>query len=184
MKTYRVDYANLGSYSIADSGAFGKAFEAALTGKRCKVSGKVDRWLGHTRLEVKTAGGQLWLDGEETIAHADKVLYCPVPIADADGYVDPYKQEAFLLNKEAFLEALEQAGAIRTDKIRTPEARAKKAAENGERGPVQPGEFKRSVAIQTFWNRKANKPHGRLLYRILDAMYENCECTLEELLEG
>lgn len=163
MKTYRNDYANLGSYSLADSGAFGKAFEAALTGKRCKTSGKVDRWLGKVRLEVKTSAGELGNAGSALLPHCSKVLYCPVPVMDADGFLDPYKQEAFLLSKEDFLQALAEAGALR-----------EKTSTAGVR----------KVTIQTFWNRKQNKPHGALLYRLLDALYEHCECTLEELLEG
>jgi hypothetical protein len=164
MRTYKNDYSNLGSYSIADCGAFGKAFEAALTGKRCKSAGKVDRWLGKVRLEVKTGAGELGNAGARLLTRTDKVVYCPVPIADAQGYVDPYKQEAFLLTREAFLQALEEtAGALR-----------EKTSTAGIR----------KVTIQTFWNRKANKPHGALLYRLLDAMYDHCECTLEELLEG
>ena len=163
MRTYRVDYANLNNYSMTDCGAFGKALEAALTGKRCKAAGKVDRWLGHTRLEVKSGATELGNADGCILPHCDKVLYCPVPIADADGYVDPYKQEAFLLDKDTFLACLGCAGAIR-----------EKTSTAGVR----------KVTMQTFWNRKQNKPHGTLLYRLLDALYENCECTLEELLEG
>ena len=163
MRTYKNDYSNLSNYSLADCGAFGKAFESALTGKRCKSSNKVDRWLGKVRLEVKTSAGELGNAGSRLLAHTDKVLYCPVPVMDADGYLDPYKQEAFLLSREAFLTCLEQAGALR-----------EKTSTAGTR----------KVTIQTFWNRKANKPHGALLYRLLDALYENCECTLEEMLEG
>lgn len=163
MKTYHNNYSELGSYSLADNGAFGKAFESALTGKRCKASGKVDRWLGKVRLEVKTSAGELGNAGSALLPHCTKVLYCPVPVADAEGYVDPYKQEAFLLTREAFLQALAEAGALR-----------EKTSTAGIR----------KVTIQTFWNRKQNKPHGALLYRLLDALYENCECTLEELLEG
>lgn len=163
MKTYRNNYSELGSYSLADNGAFGKAFESALTGKRCKAQNKVDRWLGKVRLEVKTGAGELGNAGSRLLAHTDKVVYCPVPVADADGYVDPYKQEAFLLTREAFLQALAEAGALR-----------EKTSTAGIR----------KVTIQTFWNRKANKPHGALLYRLLDALYENCECTLKDLLEG
>lgn len=163
MKVYRVNYSNLNNYALADSGAFGKAFESALTGKRCKSSGKVDRWLGKVRLEVKTSAGELGNAGAALLPHCSKVLYCPVPIMDADGYVDPYKQEAFLLSREDFLAALEEAGALR-----------EKTSTAGVR----------KVTIQTFWNRKQNKPHGALLYRLLDTLYEHCECTLEELLEG
>lgn len=161
MRIYRNQYSNLGNYSLSDDGAFGKAFEAVFTGKACKAQNKVDRWLGHTRLEVKTGAGELGKAGR-ILPHCDKVVYCPVPLADRNGYVDPYMQEAFFLTKEAFLEALEVAGAIRSKKTTAGT---------------------RVVAIQTFWNRKQNKPHGRLLDRILEACYERCDFTLEELLE-
>ena len=163
MKTYKNNYSNLENYTLTDCGAFGKAFESALTGKRCKAQNKVDRWLGKTRLEVKTSAGELGNAGSRLLAHTDKVIYCPVPLANADGYVDPYVQEAFVLTREEFLQALAEAGALR-----------EKTSTAGVR----------KVTIQTFWNRKANKPHGVLLYRLLDALYEHCECTLEELLEG
>lgn len=162
MKTYKTDYSNIANYSLADCGAFGKAFESALTGKRCKTQNKIDRWIGKTKIEVKTSAGELGNAGSVLLPHCSKVLYCPVPLMGNDGYIDAYKQEAFLLTREAFLDALAEAGAIR-----------EKTSTAGFR----------KVTIQTFWNRKANKPHGALLYRLLDAMYEHCECTLEELLE-
>lgn len=164
MRTYKNDYSNLSNYSLADCGAFGKAFEAAFTGKRCKAAGKVDRWFAGKAGECKTGGGELGnADGSALLRGVKVVMYCPVPIADANGQLDLHKQEAFFLTREAFLQALEQAGALR-----------EKTSTAGIR----------KVTIQTFWNRKANKPHGALLYRLLDALYENCECTLEEMLEG
>lgn len=163
MKNYRIDYANLNNYSIADCGLFGKAMEAAITGRRCKSAGKVD-WTHHrVRFEVKTGAGELGdANGARLLKGSAYVIYCPVPIADADGYIDLTKQEAFVLTREAFLASLAEAGAIR-----------EKTSTAG----------KRKVTIQTFWNRKQNKPHGALLYRLLDALYENCECTLEEMIE-
>ena len=162
-RIFKNDYANLTSYSMLDDGAFGKAFEAVFTGKRCKASGKVDwRHLGD-RYEIKTGAGELGNAGERLIKGARYVIYCPVPLANADGTLDAYKQEAFLLTRESFLLALEEAGALR-----------EKTSTAG----------KRKVTIQTFWNRKQNKPHGRLLDRILEQMYEHCEMTLDEMLEG
>ena len=164
MKTYRIDYANLNNYSVADCGAFGKAFESALTHRRCKSAGKIDWNHYRVKYELKTGGGELGdADGSKLLKGVMYVIYCPVPVADADGKVKPEKQEAFVLTRDAFLASLEQAGALR-----------EKTSTAG----------KRKVTIQTFWNRKQNKPHGALLYRLLDALYENCECTLEEMLEG
>lgn len=163
MRTYRNNYANLTTYAMSDDGAFGKAFEAVFTGRRCKSSGKIDWTHYRKRYELKTGAGELGNAGTALLKGAQYVLYCPVPIAEADGTIDAYKQEAFLLTREAFLQALAEAGALR-----------EKTSTAGVR----------KVTIQTFWNRKQNKPHGALLYRLLDALYDNCECTLEEMLEG
>lgn len=163
MKSYKINYSNLENYSFADCGAFGKAFESAITGRRCKRSGKVDWTHLKNRYEVKTGAGELGNVNGTLLRGCKYVLYCPVPIADADGFISLEKQEAFVLTKEAFLACLENAGALR-----------EKTSTAGVR----------KVTIQTFWNRKQNKPHGALLYRLLDELYENCETTLEEMLEG
>lgn len=164
MKSYKINYSNLENYSLADCGAFGKAFEAAITGKRCKRSGKVDWTHAKNRYEVKTSAGVLGnADGSRLLKGARFVIYCPVPVVDADGYIDLEKQEAFVLTRENFLACLENAGALR-----------EKTSTAGTR----------QITIQTFWNRKQNKPHGALLYRLLDELYDNCEMTLEEMLEG
>ena len=159
-KIYKNDYTNLHGYAVTDDGAFGKALEACLTGKRCKTAGKVDFWYAHKAFESKTGAGELGFAGH-LLPGVQYVLYCPVVIADADGSIDPYKQEAFVLTRQAFLETLEAAGAIR-----------EKTTTAGYR----------KITIQTFWNRKLGKPHGALLYRLLDGLYDNCECTLEEML--
>lgn len=158
-RIYKNDYTNVLSYNPADDGAFGKALESCFTGKRCKSAGKVDFWFEKTGYECKQGAGELGLPGH-LLPGIKKVLYCPVVIADANGYINPYKQEAFILTRESFLTALEEAGAIRHD--------VKKRSGK--------------ITIQTFWNRKLGKPHGALLYRLLDALYDNCECTLEEML--
>lgn len=162
-RTFKNNYANLASYSMLDDGAFGKAFEAVFTGKRCKSAGKTDWRHYGKRYEVKTGAGELGDAGDKLLKGVQFVLYCPVPLAEIDGTIDAYKQEAFLLTREAFIEALAEAGALR-EKVSTA--------------------GKRKVTIQTFWNRKQNKPHGRLLDRILEQMYEHCEMTLDEMLEG
>lgn len=161
LKTYKNDYTNVNTYNPADCGMVGKGFESCFTGKYCKPSMRVDRYLNGRKCEIKTGAGELFAVGKKTLAHCNLVLYCPVVVVDADGYIDPYKQEAFFLSKESFLEALTEAGAIR-EKTTTAK--------------------QRKFTIQTFWNRSKNKPHGALLYRILDAMYDHCEATLEEVL--
>lgn len=160
----KLDYTNLNNYSTTDDGAFGKAFEAARTGRRCKSAGKIDWTHYRVKYELKTGAGELGdADGSKLLKGVMYVIYCPVPVADADGKIRLEEQEAFVLTRDAFLASLEQAGALR-----------EKTSTAG----------KRKVTIQTFWNRKQNKPHGTLLYRLLDALYENCECTLEEMLAG
>lgn len=162
MRIYKNDYTNLNNYSTADCGAFGKAFESCFTGKRCKVSGKVDRWIGKKPCEIKTGAGELGFDGK-LLPKVRLVVYCPVVLVNAKGEIELDRQEAFFMTKENFLLALERAGAIRRKKTTA-------------------GSHK--VTIQTFWNRKQDKPHGKLLYRILDECYELCDSTLEEMLEG
>ena len=160
MRTYKNDYTKLSHYNPKDSGAIGKMWESVFTGKRCKKQDKFDWYHLHKTWEIKQGAGTLdFVFSHKAIKY---VLYCPVVVVDADGSLDPYKQEAFILTREAFLQALEEAGAIRTDKSFT----------GGSRG----------TAIQTFWNRSKWAPHGKLLYRVLDAMYEHCEQTLEDLL--
>ena len=163
MRVYKNDYTNVNNYNIADCGAFGKAFESAFTGKRCKSANKVDFWHDKARFEIKTSASEITSKGAKMLNGVKYVIYCPVPLADADGTINLYKQEAFLLTRDGFINALEQADALR-----------EKTSTAGVR----------KVTIQTFWNRKQNKPHGALLYRLLDALYDNCEMTLEEMLEG
>ena len=79
-----------------------------------------------------------------------------------DETADITEQEGFVMSRELFLETLDECGLIR-----------EKTSTSGQR----------KVTIQTFWNRKQNKPHGKGYQRMLDAFYDlegNGVQTLEE----
>lgn len=129
--------------SAWDSGAYGKSFEESLTGRHVKSAGKVDYNARFGKCEIKTGAGEL----ENVINSKCKyVIYEPV----AQG--EPYYQGIFVLERETFLSAMEEIGAIR-----------KKTRTNGTK----------TVTIQTFYNRSLHKPHGRLLYKIVEVLEEN-----------
>ena len=155
-KLNTVSTANL---NAQDDGRFGKAMESADTLKRCKPSNKVDAYHHRLRYEWKTGAGELGNAGGRLLPKCDLVAY--VPVVEEGKTLDA--QEGFILTREGFIQALEEAGAIR-EKIST--AGTKK------------------ITIQTFWNRKQNKPHGSLYYRLLDALYDNMVCTLQEWVEN
>lgn len=155
---------HIADYNPIDSGLFGKALECSITkAEKAKASGKTDWTHLRKRYEIKSGAGELGNAGGKLVKNATLVIYVPVPVADNNGEIRPEIQEGFVLTRENFLLALTQAGAIR-----------EKTATNGTR----------KITIQTFWNRTKNAPHGKLYERILDAMYEYCNCTLEELCNG
>lgn len=86
------------------------------------------------------------------------ILYAPK--VDMDLPIE--RQEGFFIKREELLKALENADLIRF-----------RVASNGVR----------QKTIQTFWNYSKNAPHGVRYYRLLDELYERCECTLQEWLE-
>lgn len=87
-----------------------------------------------------------------------KILYIPVPLTSYEhGFelLDPYEQEGFILDGDAFLEILQNVGLFRESKKRND------------------GSY--TSAIQTFWNRKKNAPHGKGYERLMDALYSACD---------
>lgn len=86
------------------------------------------------------------------------VLYAPI----VDMSLPIERQEGFLIKRDELLNALDACGLIRS-----------KQASNGT---VQ-------KTIQTFWNYSKNAPHGSKYFKLLDELYERCECTLQEWLE-
>jgi len=144
-------------YKAIDSGKFGKTFERdmkAYFNQKAVVAkqGKIDFRRDRKCFEVKTGAGEL--DGllKSKIKY---VIYVPV-VAETEA-VD--RQEGFILEKNTFLEVLNTCGLIRA-KVRT--------------------DGSETVAIQTFWNKKENKPHGKKYGQLLDLLYENSLMTLEE----
>lgn len=145
-----------------DTGLNNKAVEIAIKayyGKELKMSpaGKTDLRIGSRNAEVKTGAGELGSLGDRLLKGSGMVVYIPVllldyPITMQDGYV---------LERNDFLDALDEAGAIRT-----------KTSTAGTR----------RVTIQTFWVAKDNKPHGRLLDRMLNAFDEHDAEALVDLL--
>ena len=161
----KTEYRSAISANTRDCGRIGRAIESALTGKPCKSAGKIDWYHLGVRYEIKHGGGELGEAGKRLLKGVQRVLYIPVPVTycDANGveWIDLHQQEGFLLSRDAFLLSLEQADLLR------------------EKKPTA-GSLK--VTIQTFWNAKQNKPHGRKVYALLDALYENCDQTLEEFI--
>lgn len=153
---------NIKDYKTTDCGRFGKATECAVTGKdEIGKAGRTDWRYMRKCFEIKTGAGELGDIGGQLCRGSSRVLYIPVPVENADGSIDLAKQEGFILTRDNFITALKAAGALR-----------EKTSTHGIR----------KVTIQTFWNRKQNKPHGQLYFRILDEMYFRCDQTIGEFL--
>lgn len=148
-------------------GLQGDCFELALKGwhgMELKVSGNgvVDLKVKvtgdvktHNKVECKTGAGQI----PNNLKGNSYVFYCPV--VDMDKPLN--KQEAFVVKRAVFIKCLQEAECYRM---------SKRTSSNTY-----------SEAIQTFWNHKLNKPHGRKLSYLLDALYASGCQTLEEWLE-
>lgn len=152
------------SETMEDCGRLGKAIEMSASGRDfVQRQNAVDAYLHRAHVELKTGSGELGTVGGKLIKGCSKIIYVPVVLENADGTVDLSRQEGFYLERETFLEILADLGLIR-----------EKTSTAG----------RRVVSIQTIWNRKANKPHSLKKYNLLmDALYDNCLMTLEELLE-
>lgn len=97
------------------------------------------------KVEVKTGAGEV----RNELKGNSYVIYCPV----VDLEQDLYHQEAFVIQRTIFIECLKAAKCYRYYKKAT----------DGSYGD----------AIQTFWNRKQNAPHGKKIYALLDELYEH-----------
>lgn len=145
------------NYKPIDDGAAGKTFERdvkALFGQKAVVSkqGKIDFRRAAKCYELKTGAGELDFLYKSKIRY---VIYVPVVVMDRP----VEKQEGFLLDRVEFLALLERVGLVR-HKISTS------------------GQEK--VTIQTFWNGKLNKPHGKKYFSLLDELYENAIMTFDQ----
>lgn len=140
--------------SINGDGHYGDTFETALKeyfGQLALVSrGRAfDFILDKTRYEIKTGAGELGRTGKKACAGVSYVIYCPV--YDESKPIEA--QEAFVVKRDDFINLLQAVGLYRESKTPT----------NG-RANVQ--------AIQTFWNRSKNAPHGKKYFALLDALYD------------
>lgn len=144
-----------------DSGLLGHALELAIKdflGKPLTLSpaGRCDVRLGTRNCEIKQGAGVLGPVGGKLLKGSGLMLYVPVVL---EGY-DILHQEGFIIERPEYLEAMDKAGALR-----------EKSTSKGQR----------VITLQTFWNKKLNKPHGRLLDRMIEEM-EACS-TYEDLSE-
>ncbi len=152
-------------YSAHDDGKMGKTFERDLKVKleradELSAAGKIDLRYNRKCIECKTGSGELGDAGTKKLKGNSLVIY--VPVVDMDAPVE--KQEGFVLSRDKFIEILEGLELIRTKK-----------ATNG----------RLVYSIQTIWNHKQGKPHSRKKYEaLLDELYDNCICTLEDWVKG
>ena len=132
-------------------GKFGKSTEEGIKEflglKVCVAKvGRTDMRKEQVCYEIKTGAGELGDFGGKLIKGASMVIY--IPVVDENLPID--RQEGFVMSREIFLETLNGLGMIR-----------EKTSTAGMR----------KITIQTFWNRKQNKPHGKGLAKMLDAFY-------------
>ena len=158
---YYAEYSRHGDHGLA-----GDCFELALhdfLGQELRVSPKgiIDLKVrvsetvkNFNKVESKTGAGEV----PNNLRGNSYVIYCPV--VDLDKPLN--KQEAFIVKRTVFIKCLQDSGCYR---------QSKRTSGNTY-----------TEAIQTFWNRKLNKPHGRKLEYLLEALYANCETTLEDWL--
>lgn len=145
------------NYKAEDSGKLGKTFERDLKaafhqGAKVAKQGKIDFRRDSKCFEVKTGAGELDFLFKSKVKY---VAYVPV-VAEAQ---DVTAQEGFILDRETFLECIEEAGLLRN-----------KVSTSGQE----------KVTIQTFWNHSKNKPHGKKYFVLLDLLYDRSIMTLEE----
>lgn len=148
-------------YKVTDCGSNGKTFERdlkAMFNQKAVVSrqGKIDFRKSHKCFEVKTGAGELDYLLKSKIKY---VIYVPV--------VNPAlaisQQEGFVLERTTFLNLLSEIGLIRS-----------KVSTSGQE----------KVTIQTFWNNKLRKPHGKKYYSLLDKLYEESLLTFEDYINA
>jgi hypothetical protein len=146
-------------YKVTDSGALGKSFERdvkAFFNQKAVVSkqGKIDFRRKSKCYELKTGAGELDFLFKSKIRY---VVYVPVVIEA----LPVEKQEGFVLERETFLELLEEVGLVRH-----------KVSTSGQD----------RVTIQTFWNHKLNKAHGKKYFDLLDQLYDKSLVTFDQFM--
>lgn len=161
---------NVNHYELTDSGRYKRAFESAIhafIGDKdisVRPAGKVDLIVNHQNIECKGGAGVLGLKGQRLLKGVSLMIYAPVigpENVDKDGNIDLSTIEGFVCERQAWLDAMENAGALR----------------HKSRGGSD------NITIQTFWKQAECVPHGRLYFRIIDAMYDIMLEPLDEWLE-
>ena len=152
------------TYKASDDGRMGKATEKGIKAvlhltEKVARAGQTDLRKGGICYEVKTGAGELGSVGGKLIKGSSMVIY--IPVVDENATIE--RQEGFVMSREIFIGILGDCGMIR-----------EKTATDGSR----------KITIQTFWNRKLNKPHGKGLERMLEAFYNAEEVqTLEDWID-
>lgn len=152
--------------SIKGDGHFGDTFDAGIKnvfgmGNLVSRGKSWDLVLNGKRYELKTGAGELGSIDKKALYGCSMVIYCPV----FDETLPIEQQEAFVIDKNTFLQVIKDAGLYRE---------SKKTTNNRQ---VQ--------AIQTFWNRSKKAPHSKKAYeRLLDGLYNNMEMMLDEFIEA
>lgn len=159
------------------------AGETAFTGKPVKKAGKVDWYHEGFKYEIKNGCSSVtslvWSNSKKI-----KVLFVPVPkVTEYKGasYYDPYEQDGYILDKDTFIYILETCGLLRTEKKTTAYYRHDKPEQPANNG--KDSTYKERFSMQTYYNRKENKPHGSKYFKMLDLLQELCIETLDEHIE-
>lgn len=152
-----------------DSGLVGDALELAIKdfyGRPLVISkqGHSDIRIGNRNYEIKNGGGELGNEDGKLVKGSGWAIYVPVVLVD----YPLSRQDGYVMTRQDFIDSLDEAGAIR-----------RKTSTSGQK----------KVTIQTFWNRKLNKPHGRLMFRMIEAFEsrdneELCEFLMRTKREG
>lgn len=152
-----------------DSGLIGDALELAIKdfyGRPLVISkqGHSDIRIGSRNYEIKNGGGELGNEDGKLVKGSGWAIYVPVVLVD----YPLSRQDGYVMTRQDFIDSLDEAGAIR-----------RKTSTSGQK----------KVTIQTFWNRKLNKPHGKLMFRMIEAFEsrdneELCEFLMRTKREG
>jgi len=152
--------------SVKGDGHFGDTFDAGIKnvfgmGNLISRGRSVDLVLNGKHYELKTGAGELGSADKKPLHGSSMVIYCPV----YDETLPVEEQEAFVIEKNAFLQVIKDAGLYRETKTSTNNRQVH--------------------AIQTFWNRSKKAPHSKKAYnRLLDGLYDNMDMMLDEFIEA
>lgn len=159
MESFKTIY----EFNDYDDGKFGKLMEQILSRKEyCERQNAPDLYGHRRRIEIKTSAGTLSDDMGNILKGISTVFYFPVVRIEENGMLDLEKQEGYILTKENFIQAIQDAGLFRI----------RKGTDGRDR-----------YAINTFWNRKKNAPHGKKYFTLCELLEQNCIETYAEWLD-